>query len=83
MNVSARRLSVAALAAVLAATLVAPPGARAEETPAPGIGVARLSVVDGEVNVQRGDSNGFTTAAVINTPVLGADYVTTGDNAHA
>jgi len=83
MNVSARRLSVAALAAVLAATLVAPPGARAAAAPSSGIGVARLSLVDGEVNVQRGDSNGFTTAAVINTPVLGADYVTTGDNAHA
>jgi len=83
MNVSARRFSLAAFAAVLAATLVAPPGARAAETPSTGIGVARLSVVDGEVNVQRGDSNGFTSAAVINTPVLGADYVTTGDNAHA
>ena len=80
-----RRIALTALAALCAVTWTAPVGARAEGASAskPGTGVARLSLVDGEVNVQRGDSNGYTTAAVINTPVLGADYVTTGDKAHA
>ncbi len=85
MSAFARRTTFAALTALCAVTWTAPIGARADGAVAPsaGTGVARLSVVDGEVNVQRGDSNGFTSAAVINTPVLGADYVTTGDNAHA
>ena len=85
MPASARRIALTALTALCAVTWTAPLGARADGAAAraSGTGIARLSVVDGEVNVQRGDSNGFTSAAVINTPVLGADYVTTGDNAHA
>ena len=47
-----------------------------------GVGVARLSDVDGDVAIQRGDAGG-TIAAVVNAPVLGADYLTTGDGSRA
>src|SRR5664279_2103075 len=47
-----------------------------------GVGVARLSLVDGDVAVQRGDS-GDSLAAAPNAPLLGGDYVTTGDAARA
>jgi FecR protein len=45
-------------------------------------GAARLSYVHGPVAVQRGDAN-TPNDAVINAPVMGADYVTTGDDARA
>jgi hypothetical protein len=47
-----------------------------------GIGVARLSLVDGDVAVQRGDS-GDALTAVPNAPLLGGDYVTTGNTSRA
>jgi hypothetical protein len=43
-----------------------------------GTGVARIGLIDGNVAVQRGDS-ADSLAAVPNTPLLGGDYVTTGD----
>jgi FecR protein len=48
--------------------------------PAPG--VARLSVVDGNVSTQRGD-NGEWVAATVNTPVAVGDRVSTGPNGRA
>src|SRR5579884_2191497 len=57
--------------------------ARADEQVDPNApGVARISIVQGSVAVQRGDSAQPVEAAV-NAPVLGADYITTGDNARA
>jgi hypothetical protein len=47
-----------------------------------GVGVARISVIAGSVAVQRGDAT-TQTSAVINAPVLGGDYVTTGDASRA
>jgi hypothetical protein len=47
-----------------------------------GTGVARIDALAGDVAIQRGDSND-TSAAVANAPVLGADYVTTGQDGHA
>ena len=73
---------VAALA--LATVSLAPLAARAQSY-APtnaGTGVARISYVQGAVALQRGDSDS-STAAVINAPVLGADYVTTGAGSRA
>jgi hypothetical protein len=86
MHVPLVRKPVAPLAALAVAALLfgAPPAARADDA-APvnaGVGVARISLIRGQVAVQRGDSATATTA-VINAPVLGADYVTTGDNARA
>jgi hypothetical protein len=77
----------AAALAALAATAVlvcAPVPARADAAgdATAGVGVARISLIQGQVAVQRGDS-ATATAAVINAPLLGADYVTTGDASRA
>ena len=45
-------------------------------------GVARISMMHGDVSTQRGDS-GDWSAAVLNQPVMGGDKVSTGDNARA
>lgn len=52
-------------------------GAQTGALDADGIGVARISLIDGNVAVQRGDSS-ESLAAAINAPILGGDYVTTG-----
>ncbi|MGH7756185.1 MAG: DUF6600 domain-containing protein [Vulcanimicrobiaceae bacterium] len=56
-------------------------GARADDDPA-APGVARISVLSGGVDVQRGDS-GDTVAAGINAPLMVGDYLFTEDGAHA
>jgi FecR protein len=43
-------------------------------------GVARISLIHGEVSTQRGDS-GDWSAAILNQPVMTGDKVSTGDNA--
>jgi hypothetical protein len=47
---------------------------------APGPGVARIAAIRGSVTITRADSN-ETVAAALNAPVLGADYVSTGEGA--
>jgi hypothetical protein len=84
MHSSRSRTPVALLAALLL-TVAAPVAARADgaaDAASAGVGVARISLIQGAVAVQRGDS-ATPTAAAINAPVLGADYVTTGDGARA
>jgi FecR protein len=51
-------------------------------TPAPveNNGVARVSLIHGDVSTQRGDSGGWS-AAVVNAPVLAGDRISTGDKA--
>ncbi|MFI5095391.1 MAG: DUF6600 domain-containing protein [Candidatus Acidiferrales bacterium] len=58
------------------------PGNPSYNTPAPEEknGVARISLIHGDVSTQRGDSNGWSAAA-INAPVLAGDRVSTGDKA--
>jgi hypothetical protein len=56
--------------------------ARAESADAYGTGVARVSLIRGSVAVRRGDSATPVDAA-LNAPVLGGDYLTTGDGAQA
>ena len=59
------------------------PAADPEVTqPAGDPGVARLSVLSGGVDIQRGDS-GDTFAAALNAPVSGGDYITTSDDSQA
>jgi hypothetical protein len=86
MHRSLVRQPVSLLIAVLAAGLAfaAPGAARADGDAAAnnGVGVARISALEGSVTLQRGDS-ATATAAVINAPVLGADYVTTAQGARA
>jgi hypothetical protein len=72
------------MAAVLL-TVAAPVAARADgaaDAASAGVGVARVSLIQGAVAVQRGDS-ATPVAAAVNAPILGADYVTTGDGARA
>ena len=45
-------------------------------------GVARVSLMNGAVSVQRGDS-GDTVAAVVNAPLVAADHLLTGPSARA
>ena len=45
-------------------------------------GVARISFINGEVSVQRGDS-GEWMGATLNAPVLGNDRIATGVNSRA
>jgi hypothetical protein len=45
-------------------------------------GVARISLLNGEVNVQRGDSGDWVAAAV-NAPVMAQDRITTGGTSRA
>ena len=45
-------------------------------------GVARISLMDGEVSVRRGDT-GDWVAGVINAPLLTDDYIATGQNSRA
>ena len=54
----------------------------AMSAPPAGSAVARIDALSGDVAIERGDSND-TVAAVTNAPVLGADYVTTGENSRA
>jgi len=81
---SSRTPSSLAAIAGLALILGAPLAARAavDDGTNAGVGVARISVIGGSVAVQRGDAT-TQTSAVINAPVLGGDYVTTGDASRA
>src|SRR5579871_5031244 len=59
----------------------AQPGGPTGEAPAAtDQGVARVSLIHGDVSTQRGDS-GDWSAATLNQPVMTADKVSTGDNA--
>ncbi len=84
MYLPSSRTPAALLAAVAFVVLsfAAPLAARADGDAAGGVGVARLNLIQGSVAVQRGDST-TPVDAVINAPVLGGDYVTTGDAARA
>src|SRR5271157_3394578 len=59
-----------------------PGGPSGEEPAKTDLGVARISLIHGDVSTQRGDS-GDWSAAVLNQPVMGGDKVSTGDNARA
>ncbi len=54
----------------------------AEEIDDPNRGVARISLIFGDVAVKRGDS-GETIAAAVNTPLVASDGVTTGADSRA
>jgi FecR protein len=47
-----------------------------------GHGVARVSLIHGDVSTQRGDS-GDTAAAALNAPIVTGDKISTGDNSRA
>jgi hypothetical protein len=68
---------------VLAAVLTAGAGAplRAQDADDQQHGVARISVMDGQVSVKRGDAD--WVAGVINAPLLADDHISTGPNSRA
>jgi len=73
--------------AVLAmASLVGPAAIGSAQAPddydGPGRGVARLSLINGDVSVRRGDS-GDWIAGVVNAPLVADDSVNTGQNSRA
>jgi hypothetical protein len=74
------RQVAAMLGVVLALGIVPAMPANADDLPAPG--VARLSLVGGDVAIQRADADG-PSAAAINAPLLAGDVVSTGDAANA
>src|ERR1700757_4065137 len=45
-------------------------------------GVARISLIQGDVATQRGDT-GDWAAAALNQPLIGGDRISTGDNSKA
>src|SRR6267142_3524648 len=45
-------------------------------------GVARISLIQGDVSVQRGDA-GDWSAAALNQPLVGGDRISTGDGSQA
>ncbi|MGH9344274.1 MAG: FecR family protein, partial [Terriglobia bacterium] len=63
-----------------AITIAIAPGMEAQDNPAPG--VARVSVIDGNVSTQRGDT-GDWSAATVNTPLEAGDSVSTAQNSRA
>lgn len=77
-----RKLATLFVAMAAAALLLfIPRGAQAAGEGA-GTGVARVSLIAGDVAIQRGDSSA-PVAAALNAPLLGADYVKTGDDSRA
>src|ERR1019366_3147528 len=68
-------------AALLLAGSITPAHAQADPDDAKR-GVARISVMDGDVTVRRGDS-GDWVAGVINAPLMTGDQIATAANAHA
>ena len=83
------RISLAGVPALALALACAPHAALADDedpqqaqAQAPDPGVARVSVIEGGVDVKRGDS-GDTVSADVNAPLSPGDYVSTQDDSHA
>jgi hypothetical protein len=67
---------------VAAAAYAQDPQAPVDAAPGAAPGVARVSLISGDVSTQRGDS-GDWVAATLNTPVVAGDRVTTGNQGRA
>ena len=78
------RVQLRSMGWVLAAALTVGAGAplRAQDAEDQQHGVARISVMDGQVSVRRGDA-GEWVAGVINAPLLADDHISTGPNSRA
>lgn len=74
------------LAVFIAEAFVPAALAQAQQDPqdeeGPGRGVARISLLNGDVSVQRGDS-GDWVAAALNAPLLADDRILSGPNSHS
>ncbi len=65
------------MVALIGVTVSSALPASAEQPTGKGPGVTRVSIVEGQVVVQRGDSN-KQVSAVVNAPLLPGDYISTG-----
>jgi hypothetical protein len=77
-----KRVNWHLLALTLAAGIAASGVIRADEPDGPGRGVARISVINGDVSVRRGDSGDFVAAA-LNAPLVVQDRVVTAAGSRA
>src|SRR5579871_4329974 len=77
---SAALLAVACAPAIVRAQEYPEPDDQAAQQPGPA--VARLSVINGDVNVLRGDSGNWVAAAM-NAPVMAGDHVAAGQGSRA
>lgn len=79
-----KRILLSSLAAMLLTGFGLPVRAQdeAQDEDGPGRGVARLSLLNGEVSVRRGDSGDWVAGAV-NAPLLIDDRIATGPNSRA
>ena len=59
-----------------------PPSSGASEQDVAGPGVARISLIHGDVSVRRGDSGDYVAAA-LNAPIMAQDYLLTGPSGQA
>jgi hypothetical protein len=77
------RMQLRSMGWVVAAVLAAGAGAPlwAQDTDDQQHGVARISLMDGQVSVKRGDAD--WVAGVINAPLLADDHISTGPNSRA
>jgi hypothetical protein len=78
----ARKYMLASMALLLAAAIAQPVRADEADEDGPGRGVARISVINGDVSVKRGDS-GDLVAAALNAPLVVEDRVFTGSGSRA
>jgi hypothetical protein len=65
-----------AILVLLSLTVLAVQPVRAEDEPAPG--VARVSLIHGDISTMRGDS-GDWVASTVNAPIVAGDKISTGD----
>jgi hypothetical protein len=74
------RCLIGTLVILVLGLLAAPVRVRAEEEPTPG--VARVSLIHGDVSMMRGDS-GDWEATTVNAPLVEGDKITTGERSRA
>ena len=76
------RIQLAAVAGAVALALSAAQSVRAQDADDAQRGVARISIMDGQVSVKRGDA-GEWVAGVINAPLMSDDSISTAPNSRA
>ena len=79
---SRNRIQLAAVAGAVALALSAAQSLRAQDADDAQRGVARISIMDGQVSVKRGDA-GEWVAGVINAPLMSDDSISTAPNSRA
>ncbi|HXM40658.1 MAG TPA: DUF6600 domain-containing protein [Bryobacteraceae bacterium] len=82
LSLASAALSIIAVSTILSAQSAPDAAGPMQDPGAPERGVARISIVNGEVSVHRGDSGDWVTA-VVNAPLMVEDRVATGASSRA